>query len=149
MRREHPAAGGRLLLVYNAKCDSSEGTYECTKPPRSQYWPVLDGAAACVVPAAASTTICAVRLAPIRSAPASTILRTSVRVPIPPLALTFMPGRFAATARMSVTASTVAPPVEKPVEVLMNAAPAYVRDERMCVSGRKAGIPPGRSPTPR
>jgi hypothetical protein len=38
-----------------------------------------------------------------------------------------MPGRLAATARMSVAVSTVAPAVEKPVYVLTNAAPACVR----------------------
>jgi hypothetical protein len=32
---------------------------------------------------------------------------------IPPLAMAYMPSRFAATARMSVTVSTDAPPVQK------------------------------------
>jgi hypothetical protein len=67
--------------------------------------------------------------APIRAVPDSTILRTSVRVPILPLALAYMLGRLVATARMSVTVSTVAPPVEKLVEIVMNAATACAWDE--------------------
>jgi hypothetical protein len=50
-------------------------------------------------------------------------------VPILPLALAYMLGRLAATARMSVTVSTVAPPVEKLVEIVMNAATACAWDE--------------------
>lgn len=54
-------------------------------------------------------------LAPIREAPASIIARASSRVRIPPEALTPMSGPT--VARISRTSATVAPAVEKPVEV--------------------------------
>ena len=57
-----------------------------------------------------------------RLAPASTIAIKSSCVRTPPLALTPISGPT--VSLMSLTASTVAPPVEKPVLVLTKSAPA-------------------------
>ena len=57
-----------------------------------------------------------------RVAPASTILRASAAVRIPPDAFTPISGPT--TLRSSATSSTVAPPGPNPVLVLTNAAPA-------------------------
>ena len=59
-----------------------------------------------------------------RLAPASSRARTSARVRMPPEALT--PQRPPATPRSRATSAGVAPPVEKPVEVLMKSAPAWM-----------------------
>ena len=57
-----------------------------------------------------------------RLAPASTMAIKSSCVRTPPLALTPISGPT--VSLMSLTASTVAPPVEKPVLVLTKSAPA-------------------------
>ena len=59
-----------------------------------------------------------------RLAPASSRARTSARVRMPPEALT--PQRPPATPRIRATSAGVAPPVAKPVEVLMKSAPAWM-----------------------
>ena len=72
--------------------------------------------------AAYAPTICAVALAPMRVAPAASIRSASSRVRTPPDAFTPMSGPT--VARIRRTSASVAPPVEKPVDVLTNAAPA-------------------------
>ena len=57
-----------------------------------------------------------------REAPAWSMALASARERMPPEALT--PAREPTTPRMRAMSSTVAPPVEKPVEVLMKSAPA-------------------------
>ena len=60
--------------------------------------------------------------APIRSAPASIIAKKALVSLIPPDALT---KQFEPTvSRINLTSSIVAPPVEKPVDVLTKSAPA-------------------------
>jgi len=72
---------------------------------------------------AASCAIFTPTLAPIRVAPASTILRASSRPFTPPEALT--PSSDPTVRRISATSATVAPPFEKPVEVFTKSAPAF------------------------
>src|SRR4029453_17247773 len=72
---------------------------------------------------AASCAIFTPTLAPIRVAPASTILRASSSPFTPPDA--FTPSSEPTVRRMSATSATVAPPFEKPVEVLTKSAPAF------------------------
>lgn len=63
-----------------------------------------------------------VELQPILLAPASIMASACSRVRTPPLALT--PSSEPTVFRMSAISSVVAPPVENPVEVFTNAAPA-------------------------
>lgn len=65
-----------------------------------------------------SSIIGTLALHPIRSAPARTISRKASAVRMPPAALTFT--RESTFLRISRTSSTVAPPVENPVEVFTN-----------------------------
>ena len=60
-------------------------------------------------------------LAPMRSAPASSMAWACWKVRMPPAALMRTSGLIC--SRKSFTSSTVAPPVEKPVEVLIKSAP--------------------------
>ena len=61
-------------------------------------------------------------LAPMRLAPARSMVEASARERMPPDA--FTPQRSPAMERIRVMSATVAPPVEKPVLVLMKSAPA-------------------------
>ena len=61
-------------------------------------------------------------LAPILVAPASTIVCKSSKLRIPPEA--FTSSADPTVSLINLTASTVAPPVEKPVEVFTKFAPA-------------------------
>ena len=76
-----------------------------------------------------------------REAPAWSMAEASARERMPPEALT--PAREPATERMRAMSSTVAPPVEKPVEVLMKSAPAARASSearQLFLEGEQAGF---------
>src|SRR5918999_4460062 len=75
-----------------------------------------------VVLPAASWAILTPTLAPMRVAPASIILRASSRPLTPPDA--FTPSSEPTVRRIKAISATVAPPLEKPVEVFTKSAPA-------------------------